>query len=365
VDNIVNMDFSYPFGDQTNKKTPDGPWRFIWSHLPYDIKEAFYQTFRKDGDNSREQDRLNVDEWLQKFKYYLHLLDSGKFEKQDSMSLELFPERHKKNPKVNYILCRLCGKEHPEESCKSGICNGCLNEGEVYSCSSCGDELLFTNYQKHIKNARKRELCPSCYERQNQVYTTQHCTSCYRSFDLTYGQVDFYHSKGYDLPKRCEECRRNKQTYTSVPFSRTFPTSTSRSAGSHSSSSSKSSSSSSSSSSSGRKKSGLFGCFITTAVCQYFNKADDCYELTTLRYYRDHWLQAQPDGAHLIQHYYEIAPMIVAQIELSPNKDEIYEHLYHHYIKDCVSLIEAGQYESCKELYIEMIHSLQTKFNEN
>src|SRR5690606_23968986 len=79
IDNIVNMDFSYPFGDQTNKKTPDGPWRFIWSHLPYDIKEAFYQTFRKDGENSREQDRLDVDEWLQKFKYYLYLLDSGKF----------------------------------------------------------------------------------------------------------------------------------------------------------------------------------------------------------------------------------------------------------------------------------------------
>ena len=92
---------------------------------------------------------------------------------------------------------------------------------------------------------------------------------------------------------------------------------------------------------------------------------DDCYELTTLRHYRDHWLQAQPDGAELIQQYYEIAPMIVAQIELSPNKDEIYEHLYHHYIKGCVSLIEDGQYESCKELYIEMIHSLQKQFNDN
>lgn len=25
--NITNMDFSYPFGDNSNKKTPDGPWR--------------------------------------------------------------------------------------------------------------------------------------------------------------------------------------------------------------------------------------------------------------------------------------------------------------------------------------------------
>src|SRR5574344_1224698 len=33
INNIIRMDFSYPFGDNSNKKTPDGPWRYIWSHL--------------------------------------------------------------------------------------------------------------------------------------------------------------------------------------------------------------------------------------------------------------------------------------------------------------------------------------------
>ena len=47
IANIINMDFSYPFGNNSNKKTPDGPWRFIWSHLTYDLKKAFYNTFRK------------------------------------------------------------------------------------------------------------------------------------------------------------------------------------------------------------------------------------------------------------------------------------------------------------------------------
>ena len=38
ISNIINMDFSYPFGDNSNKKTPHGPWRFIWSHLTYNLK---------------------------------------------------------------------------------------------------------------------------------------------------------------------------------------------------------------------------------------------------------------------------------------------------------------------------------------
>ena len=42
------MDFSYPFGDSSNKKTPDGPWRYIWSHLTYDLKKVFYNTLEKE-----------------------------------------------------------------------------------------------------------------------------------------------------------------------------------------------------------------------------------------------------------------------------------------------------------------------------
>ena len=43
------------------------------------------------------------------------------------------------------------------------------------------------------------------------------------------------------------------------------------------------------------------GCFLTTAVCEYLGKADDCEELTTLRDYRDQWLAKQPGGVELIE----------------------------------------------------------------
>lgn len=93
--NIKKMDFSYPLGENSNKKAPIGPWRFIWSHLPYKLKEAFYQTFRKGENKSTEKNRLGVDDWLALFKSYYNLLDSGKYGEQDPMSEELFPTRTK------------------------------------------------------------------------------------------------------------------------------------------------------------------------------------------------------------------------------------------------------------------------------
>lgn len=329
IDNIVKMDFSYPFGEQSNRKTPDGPWRFIWSHLTYDIKESFYQTFRKDGKTNTDKTRLSVDEWLSKFTYYLYLLDSGKLGEQDKMSEELFPNRHKKNSKVTYTNCRLCNREVPEESCKNGICKECLNTGEVYRCSKCGKEIIFSNYQKYIKNAKKHDVCQECFEHGNEIYSKESCTQCGRIFEITNRQYDFYYSKGLNLPKRCEECRKNKQMFTTTPNS----------------------------SSKTEKKGSL--CFITTAVCEYFNKADDCYELTTLRCFRDQWLIHQPDGEKLIEEYYYIAPDIVKKLEKSTVKDLIYNELWDTYISLCIKYIENNDFESCKELYISMINYLR------
>ena len=72
-------------------------WRFCWSHLPRYLKNDFYETFRKGGLHSTEQTRFSTDVWLRKFEYYLDLLQSGKLCEHDSMSMELFPTRLKKN----------------------------------------------------------------------------------------------------------------------------------------------------------------------------------------------------------------------------------------------------------------------------
>ena len=49
-------------------------------------------------------------------------------------------------------------------------------------------------------------------------------------------------------------------------------------------------------------------CYITTAVCKTHNKPDDCYELTTLRGYRDTYLMKTETGREIVEEYYNVAP---------------------------------------------------------
>jgi hypothetical protein len=338
IDNIIRMDFSYPLGDLSNKKTPDGPWRFIWSHLPYDIKSAFYHTFKKGGDYSTEDSRLTVDQWLDKFRYYLELLDSGKYGSRDKMSEELFPTRHQRHPDVVYAKCKLCHREVPEDSCQEGICYDCLNTGDVYKCQRCGKEILFTNYLKYIKKAKPHRLCPECFEDGKKIHTTMVCLVCGRHIPITNSEYEFYRSKGFSLPKRCKECRdKARRVRYSMP-SRTYSAPRGRS-------------------SSGPGKGSM--CFITTAVCQYLQKEDDCSELTSLRRFRDEWLQNQADGKTLIAEYYQMAPEIVNKLAKAPTKDAIYNCLWRDYIKPCISHIEAGEYLLCVEKYTGMVNFLR------
>ena len=100
------------------------------------------------------------------------------------------------------------------------------------------------------------------------------------------------------------------------------------------------------------------GCFITTAVCDNAGKADDCYELTMFRSFRDNWLASQPDGESLINEYYRIAPKIVNEINQLRNAKEIYQQIWNEYLQPCLSFIETGNYLECESKYVEMVHKL-------
>lgn len=389
IDNIINGDFAYASGERTNGKAPEGVWRYIWSHLPRYLKDDFYETFRKGGLQSTESTRFSDDDWIRKFEHYAELLadPNGKFLTNDSMSADLFPNRLKKDANTTYVKCRLCGRDVDEERTEQGYCRDCLRTGETYRCFRCGEDMVFTNYQKLIRHARKFDICKACNDKLNSVYnrypcanpscrnmveityrfkelleskgkrlpsvckdcrdavyTTIRCSICNRSFDITFGEKEYFDNKGFDLPKKCPSCRSGKAPVYSEPSyapPRTYspPTTTSTPK---------------------KKKSSL--CFITTAVCKYFNKPDDCYELTTLRKFRDTWLIGQSDGKELIEEYYAIAPDIVNAIDGSSKKDEIYMHIWSNYIEPCIKLIELGANDTCKKLYIEMVNELKAKF---
>ncbi|GHT83929.1 hypothetical protein FACS1894137_06260 [Spirochaetia bacterium] len=104
------------------------------------------------------------------------------------------------------------------------------------------------------------------------------------------------------------------------------------------------------------------GCFITTAVCQSFSKPDDCYELTAFRDFRDNWLAKQPDGEAIIKRYYNTAPQIVSAINRRTDKDAVYLGIWNEYLAECLHLIEAGELEDCKKLYVQMVERLENGF---
>jgi len=111
------------------------------------------------------------------------------------------------------------------------------------------------------------------------------------------------------------------------------------------------------------KREGL--CFITSAVCKFSGKPDDCIELTLFRKFRDDWLMNQHDGKYFIDEYYDIAPAIVEKIDLSKNPTEIYERINKDYIQPCVQLIAEDKNESCFELYKKMICDVQVYLSNN
>ena len=57
------------------------------------------------------------------------------------------------------------------------------------------------------------------------------------------------------------------------------------------------------------------GCFLTTATVGTVGLPDDCWELSTLRAFRDGWLARHPGGAALTARYYRLAPMLVRRID--------------------------------------------------
>lgn len=328
IDNILKMDFSYPLGEKSNKKTPDGAWRFIWSHLTYELKEAFYNTFSKDGQYSDENKRLDAKKWLQIFKKYHYALSHDLLEK-DEMANELFPTRYKKNPSSTYIRCKLCNQEADTERCKEGICPNCLQptSGEVLTCASCNEKFLFSNFEKYVKQIRQPSLCGDCRDQKrkireynNQIQGQYSCIDCGAVFTLTNGDLQRFSTP----PKRCQSCRISKRQQN--------------------------------------QKSSKSWCFITTSVCSFYEKQDNCEELTLLRNYRDTWLCNQKDGKNLIQEYYKIAPRIVQQIETSPHYAFYCRFLYHSFILPCISLIKKNKMDECKTKYVKMINFLIKHF---
>ena len=105
-------------------------------------------------------------------------------------------------------------------------------------------------------------------------------------------------------------------------------------------------------------------CYLTSACVGYLGKPDDCYELTTLREFRDNYLKKTEEGQTLVNQYYEVAPKIVEKIEASGKQKEYYEYIY-GVVNECVTCIEKGDKDGALSRYREMTLKLKNELLEN
>ena len=102
-------------------------------------------------------------------------------------------------------------------------------------------------------------------------------------------------------------------------------------------------------------------CFITTSCVKYFELKDDCYELETLRKFRDKYLLKSNKGRKLVSQYYEIAPALVRQLESSPNKKKLFKRVFTDIQASCKA-IEEKNYEEAREIYKNAVSRLFNYF---
>lgn len=111
--------------------------------------------------------------------------------------------------------------------------------------------------------------------------------------------------------------------------------------------------------SNGEKSSTDVSCYLTTACMKHFmeNFDDNCDELMTLRWFRDKFVSKED-----INHYYEVAPIIIEEIEKLEDNDKIYDYIYDHIVKTSVDAIKVGNYDFAYNRYKSSVIALEEKF---
>lgn len=101
------------------------------------------------------------------------------------------------------------------------------------------------------------------------------------------------------------------------------------------------------------------GCFITSACCDVLGLGDDCFELRTLRRYRDRVLAAQPGGPAEIARYYRLAPRLLARLQAdSPDPNRVLLGVYARYVLPSAIAARFGLGALALRLYRRMLTSL-------
>gem|GEM_PF-6927330 len=99
-------------------------------------------------------------------------------------------------------------------------------------------------------------------------------------------------------------------------------------------------------------------CFLTTACCTVIGLKDRCWELETLRRFRDGWLGSFAAGRADIARYYREAPVVAQRLVGSPGGRRQLLALYWRYILPSAVLAKLGANRVAHRLYRRMMLDL-------
>ena len=103
------------------------------------------------------------------------------------------------------------------------------------------------------------------------------------------------------------------------------------------------------------------GCFLTTACCGVLGLTDDCFELRTLRRYRDESLAAMPGGNAAIAAYYLLAPSILDRLSRQDRVTRLLS-VYARFILPSAVAARLGLSGLAYRLYARMMSELARDF---
>ena len=165
VTNVRTRHFPYPLGERRAEKAPDGPWRYMWSHLPRSLRQAFHDVFVR-GDVKSARD------WLELVDGYARMLDGGK------LGREIHPRGFRK-------LSREEVERHGGRMVRCTVCNAEFGERDA---------------------ANAAPVCPACTPAPMNAV----CRACGSEFRISGGEQVFFQSRQLSIPRRCKPCRATR-----------------------------------------------------------------------------------------------------------------------------------------------------------
>jgi hypothetical protein len=200
AENMRTGHFPYCLGaGRHSDRVPSQEYRNMWSNLPRYLKNLFTWVFDKS-----ESRRFTTDDWIWFLERYLYDID------HNHVSHEICPSGNKQLSRYatfkqggEWVTCDVC---HGEYGRLPGSRRGCPICRDVYTQQQCFlcNRTFRESCQSAARRGEKEPVCLDC--RKNTP--TQRCVDCGQTFDITAGLRVAMKRRGYQLPKRCSNCRK-------------------------------------------------------------------------------------------------------------------------------------------------------------